>query len=110
MKGMILRYVWCRESLRAGECSQLPTRVRGPARVSTHTRVRLRANKLRCWVFARAQGVVSFLRVNKVPAQLQQRIRAWTGFKIAHDRADAQLQEVEMRFIVRHFDGCIHYF
>ena len=59
---------------------------------------------------SRAQGVVSFLRVNKVPAQLQQRIRAWTGFKIAHDRADAQLQEVEMRFIVRHFDGCIHYF
>ena len=47
----------------------------------------------------RAQGVVSFLRVNKVPAQLQQRIRAWTGFKIARDRADAQLQEVEIQFI-----------
>ena len=59
---------------------------------------------------SRAQGVVSFLRVNKVPAQLQQRIRAWTGFKIARERADAQLQEVEMQFIIRHLNGGIHYF
>ena len=43
---------------------------------------------------ASAQGVISFLRVNKVPAQLQQRIRAWTGFRLSRDRADAQLQEV----------------
>ena len=40
------------------------------------------------------EGIVAFLRSSRVPAALQQRIRAWAGFKIAHDRADARLKEV----------------
>ena len=39
-------------------------------------------------------GVVSFLRINRVPTALQQRIRAWISFKLSRDRADARLQEV----------------
>ena len=44
-----------------------------------------------------SQGVVSFLRINRVPVLLQQRIRAWAGFRLTRDRADAQLQEVPNR-------------
>ena len=42
----------------------------------------------------RMEGVDSFLRINRVPTALQQRIRAWTSFKLVRDRADAQLQEI----------------
>ena len=49
----------------------------------------------------RMEGVVAFLRVNRVPAPLQQRIRAWTGFRLVRDRADAQLQEVRAHTYMR---------
>jgi hypothetical protein len=42
----------------------------------------------------RMEGVVAFLRANHVPSVLQRRIRAWVGFRLVRDRADAQLQDV----------------
>ena len=45
-------------------------------------------------VSERLEGVVSFLRANRVPSALQKRIRGWAGFKLLHDRTDEQLQEV----------------
>ena len=42
----------------------------------------------------RMEGVVAFLRANRVPTALQQRIRGWASFRLAHDSADAHLQEV----------------
>jgi hypothetical protein len=42
----------------------------------------------------RMAGVVRFLHLNRVPIALQQRIRAWAGFKFVRDRADEQVKEV----------------